>query len=318
MKENYNSLKALLAVLAMMGGCAPSNRHAAVPEVPAYDYTAQLKQTNSYSAYQPSAAAFPAAQPVASFAVGARGQLRLVSGDVAGDQQRITNLNDHAGVQPEYGNDPGYQEFRSERRNVREYQGPLEFGQPGVSASLWRESSSESNLFRDVRALQPMDLITIIVSESSDASKEADTEVKESSTVDYSIGGLLGFQNDITQANPNITLSDLISAATTNDFKGEGDTSRKDSLTARISAMVVEVLPNGILRVEGKKIIALNSEEQVMVISGLVRPRDVSSTNEVESAKIANLRVDYYGKGIVSEAQNGGWLSRAIRVLWPF
>ena len=82
--------------------------------------------------------------------------------------------------------------------------------------------------------------------------------------------------------------------------------------------MVAEVLPSGILRVEGEKIISVNNEEQVMVLSGLVRPRDISSDNEVLSSKIAQMRVDYYGKGTVGEAQYGGWLGRILRILWPF
>ena len=82
--------------------------------------------------------------------------------------------------------------------------------------------------------------------------------------------------------------------------------------------MVAEVLPSGILRIEGQKIISVNSEEQVMVISGLVRPRDINSANEVDSSKIANMRIDYYGKGIVGEAQVGGWLGRLMRLIWPF
>jgi flagellar L-ring protein FlgH len=62
----------------------------------------------------------------------------------------------------------------------------------------------------------------------------------------------------------------------------------------------------------------VNSEEQNMVITGLVRTRDISSGNEVDSSKIANLRIDYYGKGIIGEAQDGGWVSRFMRKVWPF
>jgi flagellar L-ring protein precursor FlgH len=109
-----------------------------------------------------------------------------------------------------------------------------------------------------------------------------------------------------------------LKATTTNDFKGDGKTNRKASLTATISAMVIEVLPSGILRIEGEKIIAVNNEEQTMVISGLVRPRDVTSENSIDSSKLANLRIDYYGKGVIGEAQYGGWLGRMLRVVWPF
>ena len=85
-----------------------------------------------------------------------------------------------------------------------------------------------------------------------------------------------------------------------------------------MSAVVAEVLPSGLLRIEGEKIISVNNEEQVMVITGLVRPRDITSDNEVQSTKIAQVRVDYYGKGTVGEAQYGGWFARLLRIIWPF
>jgi flagellar L-ring protein precursor FlgH len=267
---------------------------------------------------------YPRAQQVADRSP--RAQIRFAGGNYP-DSAVITNLpSQEPGRLPvgeaaaDYlASEPGeYYEYRSAQPESRAYMGPLELGDPGVSASLWNESRGGNNLFRDPRAFQPMDLVTIVVSESSQAQKEADTEIKESATVLNAITNLLGFDADVTASNPNIDLSSLVNATTTNDFKGEGDTSRRDELNARISAMVVEVLPSGILRVAGKRIISVNDEEQVMVISGLARPRDISADNEIQSSQMANLRVDYFGNGIVSEAQNGGWLSRFLRNVWPF
>lgn len=216
-------------------------------------------------------------------------------------------------------NDPAYEVHRSNLIETRDYNGPLSLGDPGVTASLWRESRGTNDIFRDQRAWQPMDLITIIISESSEGSKEADTETKSSSSVQAAIEQLLTFDDDMVEANPSkLDPTSLINASTKNEFKGEGGTARKGKLKASISAMVAEVLPSGVIRIEGQKIISVNSEEQVMVISGLVRPRDINSANEVQSAKIANMRIDYYGNGIVGEAQYGGWLGRILRVIWPF
>ena len=71
------------------------------------------------------------------------------------------------------------------------------------------------------------------------------------------------------------------------------------------------------MRVAGKKIVAVNNEEQTIVISGLVRPRDISSSNEVMSSQIANMRIDYFGQGVISEKQSPGWLLRVLDKLWP-
>ncbi len=202
--------------------------------------------------------------------------------------------------------------------NPRDYNGPLSLGDPGQLSSLWRESGTGQDFFRDVRAWQPMDLITVTIVEKTEGKKEADTEVKGKSSISAAISNLLGFEADFIKSNPDASLSSLIGANTQNDFKGEGETTRKDSLKGSISAMVVEVLPTGIIRIEGTKIISVNNEEQVMVMTGLVRPRDISSENIVESSRIANMRIDYYGRGQLGDAQREGWLGRSLRTIWPF
>lgn len=209
---------------------------------------------------------------------------------------------------------PDFYVERSPLADKREYTGPLSVGDPGVSASLWKESRGGNNLYYDYRAWQPMDLLTIVVTEDAEGTKEADTEVKSKTSLELAIDKFLSFETNFTDLDP----SSLIKADSKNDFKGEGETTRKDSLKARISAMVAEVLPSGVLRVEGEKIISVNNEEQIMIISGLVRPRDINSDNEVSSTKVANMRIDYYGRGTVGEAQYGGWLGRALRKIWPF
>ncbi|MCB0321343.1 MAG: flagellar basal body L-ring protein FlgH [Bdellovibrionales bacterium] len=208
--------------------------------------------------------------------------------------------------------------YQSSERRGNDYNGPLSLGDPGVSASLWQESRSGNELFRDHRAFYPMDALTIVVSENSEGSKEADTEVKEEFSILAGITKFLNLETYASSRNPGLDPTQLIQADTDHQYKGEGGTTRKGSLKASISAMVAEVLPSGILRIEGEKIISVNNEEQIMVISGLVRPKDINAANEVNSSKIANLRVDYFGRGVVGEAQSSGWASRVIRKLWPF
>lgn len=243
-----------------------------------------------------------------------RAQLRMASNNNDAKAEAFNGLQTDNSVS----NIPEYEVHRSSLSNTPDYNGPLALGDPGVTASLWRSSQRGNNLFQDDRAWQPYDLITIVVTENSEGKKEADTEVKTSSEVAAAIENFLGAEKYLEQMNSKADLSNLIKASTTSNFKGEGDTSRKGSLRATISAMVVEILPGGVLRIEGEKIIAVNQEEQILVISGLVRPRDISSDNEVDSAKVAQLRIDFFGKGSVGSAQTGGWLSNLIRYLWPF
>ncbi len=208
--------------------------------------------------------------------------------------------------------------MQSSDRIGQPYAGPLMEGDPGVTASLWRESQAGNEPFRDFRAWQAMDLVTIVVNELSLGRHNGITEVKSKSEFLAAIENFLGLEQQTQKWSQPPDLASLIKASTQNDFRGEGRTIREGQLNARMSAVVAEVLPSGLLRIEGEKIIAVNNEEQVMVISGLVRQRDISFDNEVNASKIAQVRIDYYGKGTVGEAQYGGWLARALRILWPF
>lgn len=325
----------LIALFAgSVSACAPTSSRSLV--VPAMDYAQRVKQQmalgNTTGSFQSMPArgfqspsnggsrSNPAVYPsTLNSDSQVRARVRFASDELppedlnelqgSGAGTRVTNQNNP---------DEGFTTYESTNPTVRDYTGPLSVGDPGVSASLWKESRGGNDLFRDYRAWQPMDLITIVVSESAEGKKQADTEVKQKSTVEAAIDSLFTLSEDFKAKNKGLDPSSLIQASTQNDFKGEGQTNRKDSLKARISAMVVEVLPGGVLRIEGERIISVNAEEQTMVISGLVRPQDVNSINEVDSSKIANMRIDYYGSGTVDEAQHGGWLGRFIRRVWPF
>jgi flagellar L-ring protein precursor FlgH len=208
--------------------------------------------------------------------------------------------------------------YRSAEQLPTTYREPLPLGDPGISASLWHESRGNNEIFRDFRAWQPMDIVTIVVSERSRGTHDADTLTNSRSTVQASLEAILGLEDDIQNITGVKDLAKAMRAQTVNEYRAEGETRRTQELTARISAVVAEVLPSGLLRIEGEKIIAVNNEEQVMVLSGLVRTRDINSSNEVNSSNIAQMRIDYYGKGIVGEVQYGAWLSRIMRLIWPF
>lgn len=316
----FNKHKSLsVLILAVLCGC--SMEAPPVPYVPSLRYSQQP---------EPVAAGYsrdPHRQSPYLRTVGDRDgtdpQLRLVDGDYRPDAERnprILNAERQGEMRGASGEGPGddVQVYRSREMMKAAYRGPLSLGDPGASASLWRESRGGNDIFRDSRAWQPMDLLTIVVTEKSKGSHDADTELKSESTVEAAIQNLLGLETKALKQNPPLNVDALIKASSTNDFKGEGTTTRKGELTARISAVVAEVLPSGLLRIEGEKIISVNNEEQVMVISGLTRTRDISSTNEIDSSKIAQLRVDYYGQGEVGSVQHSGWLSRILRYIWPF
>jgi flagellar L-ring protein precursor FlgH len=163
-----------------------------------------------------------------------------------------------------------------------------------------------------------MDLVTVLVTEITEGRKQADTRVNSQSTITAAISAFLGLEKAIPGSNPEVDPTALLDASTATQVEGRGETLRRGQLKGTISCMVQEVLPSGILRIQGEKIISVNDEEQIMVMSGLVRPRDVNSRNEVDSGKIANMRIDYYGKGTIGVIQTPGWLMKIVMNIWPF
>ena len=196
---------------------------------------------------------------------------------------------------------------------------PYIFGQKRSNPSLWPDEGQGASLFRDFRAFQPMDVITIVINESSSGEKKAETDADTEFSIVTGLEEFFGIETSKLAANnTSLDPTRLIAAETTSEFAGEGETKRSGTLNARMSAVIMEVLPNGLLRVEGTKIIAVNSEEEVMVISGLVRTRDITASNQVDSSRIANMRIDFYGRGLVADQQTPGWGARLIRWIWPF
>ncbi len=196
---------------------------------------------------------------------------------------------------------------------------PYLAGQMTPNPSLWPDEAQGASLFRDLRAFQSLDLITIIIDESSEGRKKAETDAESKFSLTAAISNFFGIETKSWASNNEaLDPSNLLNATTDSKFEGDGETTREGELKARISAIIMEVLPNGLLRIEGTKIVSVNSEEEIMVISGLVRQPDVDAFNQISSSRIANMRIDFYGRGVVAENQQPGWLARIIRNIWPF
>ena len=101
-------------------------------------------------------------------------------------------------------------------------------------------------------------------------------------------------------------------------FAGEGDTASTTTFTDTISAKVVEVLPNGNLVLESRKERIINNDKEIIVIRGIIRPEDISPTNTVSSAQVADARIYLVGDGVLADKQSQGWLVKALDQIWPF
>lgn len=185
-----------------------------------------------------------------------------------------------------------------------------------ANGSIWQENST--GLVEDFKAQATGDILTVMISEQASASKEATTDTSRASSVAAGVPNLLGLETKMTGIQNWMDLSKLLNASTDSKYAGSGSTTRKENLSATISARVIDVLPNGNLLIEGRRYVMVNHEEQLIILSGTVRPRDISRDNVVNSALIADARITYSGKGIISDRQQPGWLMNLLDKIWPF
>jgi flagellar L-ring protein precursor FlgH len=191
---------------------------------------------------------------------------------------------------------------------------------PKTIGSLWQEENGRAYLYEDLRAMRMGDVLTIKIVEKHKGSKSADTAAQRESTIENSLAGSgMGYLGI-----PGLRISDEarrgfgIDASSKNKFGGKGATSREGTLTGTISVIVTEVLPNGDLRIEGRRDVTVNSEKQLMTIAGIVRRVDVDTKNTVLSSAIADAKIEYSGLGVLDDVQRPGWLVRILDWVYPF
>lgn len=181
------------------------------------------------------------------------------------------------------------------------------------SGSLWRRNNA--SMFSDRKAKNIGDIVTVLISERASASKEASTQTDRATNMSASIPNFFGLeQSDLSP----IDLENLVNAEFTNGFDGNGTTTRKEDLTASLSTQVIDRYPNGQLKIRGGKEVMVNNEVQVIYLTGIIRPVDITAANTVNSDKILNARISYTGKGAISDKQKPGWMMRTLDNIWPF
>jgi flagellar L-ring protein precursor FlgH len=170
-----------------------------------------------------------------------------------------------------------------------------------------------ANLFGDLRARAVNDLVTVHVVENVAASGSADSTLDKTSTAGASLGRVFGLDPKFADWFDPTRLAEW-SASTA--FQGGGATTRSGALSAVITARVMEVLPNGDLVVEGVREIDINGDRQIIVLSGVVRPADIGRGNVVPSTAIGQMRIRYFGRGLIKDNLSPGWLVRIFNKIF--
>jgi flagellar L-ring protein FlgH len=166
-----------------------------------------------------------------------------------------------------------------------------------------------SKLGLDSRARSVNDLVTIRVVENIEGAGSADSALDKNSKAAAGVTQMFGAEKALPSA---VDPTNLVGASSGTQFKGSGATSRSGTLSATITARVMEVLPNGDLVLEGAREIEINGDRQMVVLTGVARPRDVSDQNIVLSPKIGQLRIRYFGRGLMKDNLKPGWLIRVL------
>jgi flagellar L-ring protein precursor FlgH len=190
-----------------------------------------------------------------------------------------------------------------------------------VEGSLWSEATGIS-LFPDRRARKIGDIVIVRIVEDPEAELNANTKTSRSSGIDAAKLKFFGYMKALAEKNPRLAQNpgedDLMLASLGTKFDGKGSSDRDGHLKAYISAVVNKVLFNGNLYVVGKREIKVNNETQYITLSGIIRPEDISPTNEISSTYVADARITYAGIGPVADKQKPGWLGRIVDYVWPF
>jgi flagellar L-ring protein FlgH len=188
--------------------------------------------------------------------------------------------------------------------------------EPSSPGSLWRDGRPASMLFTDARALHANDLVVINIEEVANASRSADTNLSRSSTSSAKIDAFLGLLKKLKVSSTDSGLN--IGGSSASALASTGSSDRSESFTATVPAVVMKVLPNGNLFVEGHRAILVNSEEHHFYISGVVRPIDIDQLNSIKSSVVADAQIEFVGRGDLTDNQKQVWLSRYLGWIWPF
>jgi len=178
------------------------------------------------------------------------------------------------------------------------------------SGSLFK-ANYVNNIYSDSKAHRIGDIISVILSENTQAKKNAKTELKKEN--EFEMGAVSGFGGQAVTVNGKALQFGFEQDSA---FKGDSKADQGNSLSGNISVHVLRVLQNGNLMIRGEKWITLNNGDEYIRLTGIIRSKDINSNNTVLSSKVANARIQYAGTGTFADVNEQGWLSKFFSSSW--
>jgi flagellar L-ring protein precursor FlgH len=182
--------------------------------------------------------------------------------------------------------------------------------------SLWRSGSRA--FFKDQRAAQVGDILTVLVNIADTADVVNNTTTTRSSNESMGLPNLFGLEASLPKLLAGATAASLVSASSGNGNTGSGEIKRNDAVTLRLAGVVTQVLPNGNLVVAARQEVRVNSELRQLQVTGVVRPQDIQSDNTVQHDRMAEARIVYGGRGQLMDLQTPRWGQQVIDIVTPF
>jgi flagellar L-ring protein precursor FlgH len=169
----------------------------------------------------------------------------------------------------------------------------------------------------DHKAAHVGDIITVVVQESANASSTQSKEATRKSSVNDAVSQFI-FPPAVSGLGTHAGQLPSFQISGASDYTGGGQVSNSQSVTSQAAVLVTDVLPNGNMVIEGVRLVSFSGETQYVILHGLVRPDDISSSNTILSSSIAEARVEFVNKGTLVDAEKTGWLQRIYDLLRPF
>lgn len=193
--------------------------------------------------------------------------------------------------------------------------------QPSLSEtqpnSLWKTGSRA--FFRDQRASRVGDILTVVISIDEKAQLSNQTKRSRSNSESGSASTVYGFQNYMKDYMPDgVDPTNLLSTESELNNDGKGSINRSEKISLRVAATIVQILPNGNFVVAGKQQMTVNFDMRELMVSGVVRPEDISSDNTIKYDQIAEARMAYGGRGTIQDVQQPRYGSQVMDILMPF
>ena len=185
--------------------------------------------------------------------------------------------------------------------------------------SLWKTGSRA--FFDDQRARKIGDILTVQVSITDSAKLDNSSKRNRSNSDNLGMTGTVG--EAIAKVVPGdflgeVDTSSLANASSDSSSEGSGEIDRSETIETSVAAVVLQVLPNGNLVIEGRQEVRVNFEVRELLVAGIVRPEDITSSNTIASEKIAEARIAYGGRGQITDVQQPRYGQQVMDIILPF